>query len=845
MKTGRSFETAGKADKKDGFVEFKISHRIIQLFSEGLYSSPNKAVEELVSNSFDANAKNVNIFISKDLHSPDATIAIIDDGTGMGSDDLKSHWIVGHSTKRQRKNNARNPIGKFGIGKLSTYVLASKFTHITKSEGNYYGVTMDYSEIMVNTPPKGVFDEKSIQIPLRKLTEQDARKATREWTEQLKSKGSPKLFGAKAPNSWTVAIMSELKEMGRNIELGRLTWILKTAMPQRSDFSLFLNGKNIESPKIQEPWKKIILGKSKNPPSCPEGFVVREKRSEYKESIHRYGIYHELLGRVTGYIEIFENRLDTGKEKFEQSNGFFVYVNERRVNGDDPGFGIDRNVLKLGTFSRFRMVVHIDKLDDILRSSRESFQQGDLYQEAQDFLYTCFKEARNKLDVRDKELTPAHRMFSNLADAPKSITRTPLLALMRKALEGDATPFYLRSPEVSGSKTVDSMLSEFEEGLNQREGLLDSTKLDDLESDKGIAIFDAQQSKVVLNCSHPFVASFQDAFEHKDHRYPLETLVMMIILGESYLYHKGLDEDVIQDTIGRSDAFLRQSVKSSGHRTVGKIVVDLLESKNDPKRLEKNMRACFEAMGFNDVFSKGGKNEPDGIAIANLSARIEGESRRYVVGLEAKSRGTVSANRLDVSRIEKHMKQYKCDHHLVIGNGFATSEGAISSTVEQIRNYRERSNKTITLMHIGDLARLTRIVSIKRIGGLTRIRYLFRECVTPEESKEWIDNLNEEPVENRPYKEILEAIQKLARDNPLEPVEYAAIIAEMRHINPPIKMSKNELIECCRAMQVIVPDSVYAEKDIVHIERRADLILEDMKKAIADYPEEERKHIHI
>lgn len=38
-------------------IDVKISHRIIQLFSEGLYSSPNKAVEELVSNSFDAGAE--------------------------------------------------------------------------------------------------------------------------------------------------------------------------------------------------------------------------------------------------------------------------------------------------------------------------------------------------------------------------------------------------------------------------------------------------------------------------------------------------------------------------------------------------------------------------------------------------------------------------------------------------------------------------------------------------------------------------------------------------------------------------------------------------------------------
>ena len=42
-------------------IEVVISYRIIQLFSDGLYTSPNKAIEELVSNSFDAGANNVHI----------------------------------------------------------------------------------------------------------------------------------------------------------------------------------------------------------------------------------------------------------------------------------------------------------------------------------------------------------------------------------------------------------------------------------------------------------------------------------------------------------------------------------------------------------------------------------------------------------------------------------------------------------------------------------------------------------------------------------------------------------------------------------------------------------------
>ena len=40
-------------------IEVRLSNRIVELFSEGLYTSPNKAVEELVANPFDAGARRV------------------------------------------------------------------------------------------------------------------------------------------------------------------------------------------------------------------------------------------------------------------------------------------------------------------------------------------------------------------------------------------------------------------------------------------------------------------------------------------------------------------------------------------------------------------------------------------------------------------------------------------------------------------------------------------------------------------------------------------------------------------------------------------------------------------
>lgn len=246
-------------------IDVKISHRIIQLFSEGLYSSPNKAVEELVSNSFDAGAQNVHIILSPDPHDPDATIVVIDDGEGMDANRLKQHWIIGGSTRRSDSGSQRRkPIGKFGIGKLSTYVLASRLTHICKSGDSFYAATMDYSNLTgrAEDVANGVFDEQTIRIPLRTLTREEARDALRPWINGVgEGYQALNLFEDGAQASWTAAIMSGLKKMGKQVKIGRLKWVLRTAMPQRSDFRLFLDGDPITPPELEKPLARWVIGK--------------------------------------------------------------------------------------------------------------------------------------------------------------------------------------------------------------------------------------------------------------------------------------------------------------------------------------------------------------------------------------------------------------------------------------------------------------------------------------------------------------------------------------------------------------------------------------------------------
>jgi hypothetical protein len=176
-----------KIGKQTSEIAVRISYRIIDLFSQGLYNSPSKAVEELVSNSFDAGATKVHVIISPDLVPADSTIVVIDNGTGMDETGLRQHWLIGVSNKRSTSvapPAGRTPIGKFGIGKLATYVLAKHLTHITKFGGKYYAATMDYAEIPEGDDG-GLYTEKVVSLPLRHLTKAQAQTALAPgWTDR-------------------------------------------------------------------------------------------------------------------------------------------------------------------------------------------------------------------------------------------------------------------------------------------------------------------------------------------------------------------------------------------------------------------------------------------------------------------------------------------------------------------------------------------------------------------------------------------------------------------------------------------------------------------------------------
>lgn len=827
-------------------AEVKISNRIIQLFSEGLYSSPNKAVEELVCNSFDAGAQHVHVFISDKSDAEDATIAVIDDGESMDISGLQNHWIIGKSTRRRESPGTRKPIGKFGIGKLSTYILAGRLTHICRrANKKIHAVTMDYDQALSGgTEEEEIFKEKNVHLPIRELTAGQAAEILKPWLNKSRNGfEGMNLLGPKATTSWTVAIMSNLKDAGKRVQPGRLRWILRTAMPLRDDFKLNLNGESLSSSKIDRPpIKKWVLGKDITGKEL--GIKGFQPSAVSPQKPEEYGLDNETLCMVAGHMELYEDELSGGKsDQTERSNGFFVYVRGRMINTDDPGFGIERHVLHHGTFSRMRAVVHIDSLDEDLRSSRETLLDGDRYRLAKNFMHELFNRARNELNDHGKKASPQKQLSDRLTYAAQSLTRRPLLSTVEKALRGGYSPEYLKLPDCPDADSKEKAIQEFKGKIESGDNLISNVEMVEIGNKKRWALYDVESGILEINLSHPFVAFSQDVLQSPSNSIILEMLMIGEILQESYLYYEGYTQDQVEDIITNKDELLRALVSASGRNTAAMVSMQIKNSKNDSTELEKSVASAFEIMGFEEVKLMGGRNQPDGTAIAPLPATEDGQQQKYKIGLEAKSGGMVKAQRLAVSSIQRHMRKYECDHHLVIGNQFPSFQEG-SPIAEEIYSFMRSEKKTITLITIDDFAKLVRYVPAKRIG-LRKLRDLFASCVTPQDSGKWVEKIAKEPMPDLHYKEILEAIWKLGKERPSETIEYGALAIELSHWDPKIEISKQDVKDRCTGLQSMSRDGVYARERTVEINRRPDLILREIRETVDTYPDREKETIRI
>ena len=131
-------------------LTFSIANNAVTHLGRNLYSTTPPALAELVANSYDAYATEVNIVLSNDA------ISIIDNGKGLDFQEFESKYSrIGSIKQREEPFNGlaeRKPMGKKGIGKLAAFSLGSRYTVYSKTrdKDRWLVFTLQYQD-MINS----------------------------------------------------------------------------------------------------------------------------------------------------------------------------------------------------------------------------------------------------------------------------------------------------------------------------------------------------------------------------------------------------------------------------------------------------------------------------------------------------------------------------------------------------------------------------------------------------------------------------------------------------------------------------------------------------------------------
>lgn len=707
-----------------------INYDIISLFSEGLYKSPHKAVEELVSNSYDADATRVHVLLpeARDGTGPVDTLWVIDDGHGMDVNGFRQLWRVADSTKNAPSALGRDPIGQFGIGKLASYVLAWNLTHISRVADRLLLTVMDFHKC---TGRRQYDNASPVEITLREVDEATAKSYLREIAQRDQSAWAM-MFGKNRSSSWTAAGLSDFKELYSKLATGRLRWVLSTGLPLLSNFEVRLNGKRVR-------------------PSKETGKLI--KQIDIGDSLPG-------IGPVNGTARIFEQQLTTGKSgQFGRSNGFFVRVRGRVINLEDELFGI--KAVNHAAWSRFALEVHADGLRDYLLSSREGVRDCDQVQEFRKFLWKNFNDCRSAFEEWDRRSNEQLEMTELLSDGPSIHITEPLVRSVRNTVEAGADSFYIEAPSDVEEEKRHEWLETYKAKVSKRP--IDKSIFKSQGPNAPALRYDPGLRRLVVNLDHPFVDKLTAGGKHRN---PAKLFAASEVFLEGQLQGQGVSPATIDSFLRDRDRVLRLTA-GDAPPTAAEVLRRLAAAGDNSLALERAVGAVFRVLGFEYERKGGNEPGPDGILYARLGRRKR-EPANFSVVYDAKQTNhpSIPAGRVDVASLEVFRKQEGADFGFFIASAYDAEDapdGAVNGKIMQGGN-------KLTLLKVEHLRRLVWI-HYRQGVTLTELRTLFETANTVPEVNAWIDGLKKrlDDQGDVPLRVLLDGLEQEKKDEKATP----------------------------------------------------------------------------
>lgn len=749
-------EALAEASGGEENIDVEVAYEVIRLLSAQLYSSPLKAVEELVVNSWDADARECRVYVpdATELAAPTSTtaVAVLDNGHGMTSNELRSLWHVGVSAKRDKgweQRAKRKQIGKFGIGKLASYVLARRVTYITRAakDDPPRGVTIDFEDFRTATDDEG--SVKPINLRMHRVDQVDALlsdSAVEALLAKLGARREQLGIGKDAWDSWTLVVLENIKEKARDIREGRLRWVLGTAMPAASDFSLHLNSGPVESAKLDR--------------TFPVDFEVHELPDERLSGLTevtdeqwvRVGdklVSPSFPSGITGRVRVADRSLYNPEGKSEdlgRSHGFFVRVLGRLVNETDPLFGA--RPLSFTTFYNLLAEVYADDLDSFITAPRDDLLQVEEKEKFRKLLLELFREARGRYedheaekDKKEREKKEEERTYVN----PRLVERPVAEALLLERRDDEVVDWQLVEAERDQESLARLIEGLYVEDQPRRRY---SYQYRAAGRQEPLVKFEPDGSVFWINEDHDLVIA---NYEDPEARRLLEVVVTAEAMLEVYLREVRLDPRVIEHILTRRDQLLR-SLSRDELYSLKAIAHGIRDAKESAKELEIAVVGALRALGFVAKHISG-SGTPDGEA----GFKVYGTTQTSFT-LEAKSSGDVpSLANLDFAGLHQHYRDEEASGCLLVAPDYpGRTEGDNSQVAKRAKE------QNVSCWTVEGLARVVEAAEARHITA-DAIQRIVLSAFTPGEVETAVEKLLTEPGWDRQqlYLAILETLAEL------------------------------------------------------------------------------------
>lgn len=849
-----------------GSIPVALSTRFLEHFSEQLYSSPQKAFEELISNGWDAGANLVDVRVATDLQERRATMAVFDNGTSMDLAGLRDLWHIAFSPKEGRTEEHGRPlIGKFGIGKLATYVLANRLTYICRAaDGIIRRVTMNYGDVDIQKTEEETGSDRLIndlELDVFELDSEDLAEAlesvyggieilrltnlqTLDEQQTLDSEhvapmvnqeefgGTPSELDRLDNGTWTLVILSDLKTAGRDLKIGILRRMLAAALPFGSEMTICVNGERLRSTKMDAPlFKEWVIGPNLGIDHIEFDETYNELEEGGEASDDDSNDAHnrptriqittgedpyphiELpeIGRVTGLVRLFDEKISGGKSEHRgASNGFHVNVLGRIINQHDPSCGEEN--LNHAAWARFRMTVRADGLNRYLTTNREQFKERRGMKIFRAFLRKAFNKARSAYDSDNAAMMPDGGDV--LVQSLGVISLNPLRSVVSEALRTQPAILGLFDDTGIGDRE-ERRRSWREDTAENIKNALGTVRYEQLDDDSFVK-FRIRDSSVVVNKEHPFVIEHSHSKAEKE---LMRTIAMIDLLTDVYALDIGIEATLLDSMRGYRDKLMRFRAlqrRQSGV-LIARLLRDMQHDSQNSRRLEVAVADALRYLDF-DVRDLGGSGQPEGIARAfptPTTTRPTAEDPRpplYSFSFDAKSsqHAVAKTGNISLDAVVEHRNRYKANHALVIAPGF--SEGALATRCQ---------NHGVTPITAKDLGKLLEYTVEHGAIPITTFREIF-EYFDPQEVSVWVEDLADRMIASRKLTidVFVNALAELKGKVP-DALSASLVAYTCRETLGVIEVEEPDVISLAKGLQVIVPDLVGVDDDKIVVNASA------------------------